>query len=172
MAEYPEYSVDIAVVLKAHGVRGQLKAACYSDVVDRLATVQEVCIRPRVGLPFLSRVAEARQLPHRPVYIVRLAGVDDRDQAQTLVGASISIPSGQSPALPDGTYYVADIVGLRVVTGDGEILGRIVEVIRTGANDVYQLDSGLLIPGIADVVREVDIAAGEMLITPLPGMFE
>lgn len=172
MPEYDGYTVDIATINSAHGVRGQMKATCYSDVPDRMTKLQTVCVRPTQGSAFLSEIVEAKQLPHRPVYLIRLAGIDNRDQARSLSGASICTQAGQSPQLPEGTYYVADLIGLQVVTDQGQVLGRITEVIRTGANDVYELDSGLLIPAITDVIREVNLADDMMVITPLAGMLE
>lgn len=172
MAEFDEYTVDVAHVSGAHGVQGHVKIVCYSDMADRMHTVHQVCIRPEVGAAFLSSVLEARQVPHRSVYIVRLAGVENRDDAIALAGAAMSIVPDQSPELPESSYYVADIIGLQVVTHEGQALGSIVEIIRTGANDVYQLDSGLLVPAIAQVIRDVDLNTGVMVITPLPGMLE
>ncbi len=172
MPNLDDYSVYVGRLNAAHGVRGELKAYCYSDTPGRMQLLDTVCIRPREGEPFLARVMWARQIPNKPLYILQLEGVTDRDAAETLVGAEITVQPGQSPPLADGTYYVDDIVGLQVVTDEGEPLGTVVEVLRTGANDVYAIDSGVLVPATAEVVVSIDIEAGKLVIKPLPGMLE
>ena len=77
--------------------------------------------------------------------------------------------------LPDGTYFIADLIGLSVVDYDtGRIYGKITDVMQTGANDVYTVTSeegDTLIPAISDVVMETDLEAGEIRIRPLEGLF-
>jgi 16S rRNA processing protein RimM len=98
--------------------------------------------------------------------VAKLEGCNDRDAAEELVGALISIPRS---ALPDttvpGEYYWADLVGLRVETVGGVELGRIEQLFETGSNDVIvvQGDKERLVPYIWEqVVREVDLEAGVM----------
>jgi len=172
MPELPDYSVHVARVSAAHGVKGEVKAFCYSDLPGRMQLLDEVCLRPKQAEPFLTRVLRARQIPHKTIYIVRLQGITDRNQAEAIVGAEITVRASETPQLPDGTYYIDDIIGLQAVTDEGEALGLIVDVLKTGANDVYVLDSDLLVPAIADVVINIDLAEGVVVIKPLPGMFE
>jgi len=172
MPELPDYSVHVARVQAAHGVKGEVKALCYSDLPGRMQLLGQVCVRPRQAPAFLARLLQARQVPHKRIYIVQLEGIADRDQAEAIVGAEITIQAGESPQLPPGTYYIDDIIGLRVLTDDGQALGLIVEVLKTGANDVYVLDSGLLVPATAEVVTKIDLAAGVVVVRLLPGMIE
>ena len=76
--------------------------------------------------------------------------------------------------LPEGTYYIADIIGLEVRTDDGEVLGRVSQVISTGSNDVYEVEregkKPLLLPVIDDVVKEVDTDGGVITVTLIPGL--
>ena len=95
--------------------------------------------------------------------------VTSREAAKALVGATIEIDSRQAVALPENTYFEHDIVGLNVVTTSGRELGPISEILRTGANDVYVTPS-CLIPAIEDVVREIDLEAGQMTIEAVPGL--
>ena len=172
MPEFGSYSVVVARVSGPHGVNGELKAVARSDVPGRIEALDEVCVHPRDEEPFMSRVLAARPVPHKPTYILRLEGVTDRNQAQALTDAELTVKQAESPQLPEGTYYASQILGLRAVTDEGEALGAVVEILRTGANDVYVTDRKLLIPATAEVVLRVDLSAGEMLIRPLPGMFD
>lgn len=92
----------------------------------------------------------------------RLEGVGDRDAAAALRGLSVAVPRAQLPKTGAGEYYWADLLGLRVVNAESQDLGRIERILQTGANDVLVLrgDRERLVPFIADVIREVDTAAG------------
>ncbi len=169
---YADYTVQVAEVVGAHGIRGEVKVLCMSDVPGRLEQVGEVLVRPRSGAPFLTSIIRARQIPHKRIYILSLEWVVDRDGAEALAGAELAVPAGESPALPDDTYYVGDLLGARVVTSDGRDLGALTQVLYTGANDVYVTDQGHLLPATAEVVAEVDIEGRRITVTPLPGMLD
>ena len=104
---------------------------------------------------------------------VQFRGYHDRSAAESLTGTLIEIPESDLPELPYGEYYVHDLVGLEVGDSAGTI-GRLKEVLRTGANDVYVVTrSGakdLLLPAIADVILDVDLEAGRMTVEVLPGL--
>ena len=74
--------------------------------------------------------------------------------------------------MPEGTFYMEDILGLQVVTNGEKELGEIVEILETGANDVYVTDQELLIPAIAEVIEVIDLESGVMRIKPMAGMLD
>jgi 16S rRNA processing protein RimM len=92
----------------------------------------------------------------------RLEGIEDRDAAAGLRGISVAVPRSHLPKAGSGEYYWADLLGLKVVNAESLELGRIERILQTGANDVLvvQGDRERLVPFIADVIREVDTAAG------------
>jgi 16S rRNA processing protein RimM len=98
---------------------------------------------------------------HGQTLIAKLAGCDDRDAAAALKGCEIAVPREQLPAAESDEYYWADLIGLAVVNTQGEALGTVSELLATGANDVLvvQGERERLIPFIAQVVLEVDLAA-------------
>ena len=107
-----------------------------------------------------TAVAEAKV--HGSSLAARLEGFQDRDAAAALRGKSIAVPRSQLPKAHDDEYYWADLLGLRVVNGEGQELGSIAQILQTGANDVLvvQGERERLVPFIADVIREVDTTAG------------
>jgi 16S rRNA processing protein RimM len=94
--------------------------------------------------------------------IARLAGCDDRDAAAELRGQTVAVPRSVLPQARNGEYYWADMIGLAVVNGEAIELGRVVGMLETGANDVLvvQGERERLIPFIALVIRDVDLASG------------
>lgn len=75
--------------------------------------------------------------PHKNVYIIHLAGVEDRNGAEPLVGTPVEIPVAKLPKLPEGEYYYFQLIGLTVVSDTGDTVGTLTEIIETGANNVY-----------------------------------
>lgn len=105
--------------------------------------------------------------------ILQFEDLDSVEEARTLSGQWLTIPSEEVAQLPEGEYFHFQLLGLRVVTDQDEELGEIAEVIETGSNDVYLVDgdSGqILIPAIGSVVLEVDLVRGEMLVHLIEGL--
>ena len=109
-----------------------------------------------------TAVAEARV--HGRAVIARLGGCEDRDAAAALRGSSVAVPRAALPGTNRGEYYWMDLIGLAVVNGAGQALGAVTGMLQTGSNDVLVVtgERERLIPFIAEVIRDVDVAAGVM----------
>jgi 16S rRNA processing protein RimM len=160
--------VLVGVIAGAFGVRGEVKVDLYTDFPERFQAGSTVYLgdhnRPAV-------VLGARPLGQRVG--LTLEGVGDREAAQALFDTPIRVPRSQVMPLPEGRYYHDQIIGLQAETSTGEPLGTIVEVLATGSNDVYvaRLDEReTLIPAIKDVVRQIDIAGGRLIVEPIEGL--
>lgn len=100
---------------------------------------------------------------HKGLVLVRLQGVGDRTAAEELRGASVIISPEEAAPLPEGRYYEYQLIGLRVVTPEGEELGTIREIMPGASNDVY-LAGPWLIPATHDAVREIDLEKGVLVV--------
>lgn len=110
-------------------------------------------------------LAEGRR--HGKTVVVRLDGVEDRDAAAALVGLDIAVPRASLPDVGDGRYYWHDLEGLEVRRRDGTAIGRVRELLETGANDVLVVagERETLIPFvIGSVVLDVDLVAGRIVV--------
>lgn len=118
----------------------------------------------------MFEVEESRA--HKGGFLVKLAGVDDRDLADALRGVQVVVRRDQLMPLPENTWYVYELEGLQVYTEAGEHLGVLDEVLFTGGNDVYVVkgEREILLPAIRQVIREVDVAAGRMVVHLLEGL--
>ena len=94
--------------------------------------------------------------------VAQLAGCEDRDAAAVFRGRGIAVPRSELPQTQAGEHYWADLIGLTVVNGKAQNLGRITGILQTGANDVLVVEGERerMIPFIAAVIREVDVPAG------------
>lgn len=145
------------------GVRGWLKIVSYTAPVENILHYRPWYLRAvgaATDAPWVEQaVAEARH--QGKGVVVRFDAHHDRDAAQRVLGAEIAVSRDQLPALDEGEYYWADLVGLKVVTLDGVALGVVDHLMETGANDVLVVkgERERLIPYIpGEVVREVDRA--------------
>jgi 16S rRNA processing protein RimM len=105
--------------------------------------------------------------------LLELEGIDDRDAAEFWRDARIYVPAVSVAPLDEGEYYYRQIVGLSVITEQGETLGHVTEILPTGANDVYVVQGAngeILLPAIKEVIREIDLHTGTVLVRLLDGL--
>ncbi|MDX1375162.1 MAG: ribosome maturation factor RimM [Burkholderiales bacterium] len=145
-------------VAGAYGVRGWIRVA-----VD---DPQDLSAQARWWVGGVERVLEQSQ-PHSGALLAKLAGVDDRGQAQALSGAAVEVPRSSLPPPEPGRYYWADLIGLEVVNEAGVVLGRVKTLFSNGAHDVIELDTpdggpGRLLPWVPPVVSAVDLERGRI----------
>lgn len=143
------------------GVKGWVKLRPDTAAAESLLSYKTWWIDSAGGWREVA-VAEARVQDR--TLVARLDGCNDRDAAAALRGKSVAVPRGALPRTEGGEYYWVDLIGLAVVNGDAQDLGRITGILQTGANDVLVVagERERLIPFIAQVVREVDLASGMM----------
>lgn len=162
-SEGDERFVTLGRISGAHGIQGWLKI--YSETSPRENIIGYSPWYLRRGDRYETWKVSAGRLQGKGV-VVKLAGCNDRNTAESLIGSEIAIPRAQLPATTHpGEFYWADLVGLQVVTVDGVDLGRIERLFETGANDVIvvQGERERLLPYVwQQVVREVDLEQGLM----------
>jgi len=155
-------------VLAAHGIRGELKCRIVTDFpTRRFKRGNTVMIK---GQPHTIQAARVQGA----TVLLKLEDISDRDVAAALRGAEVEVPTHDAVSLPKGQFYWHQVIGLRVEDATShEPLGEVIDIIETGANHVYIVrgqKGEILVPAIKDVVKQIDPAAGRMLIQPLPGM--
>lgn len=171
----PEHDNLIAVgrITGTHGIRGQLRLQSYSGNLESLKAAKQIVLRLPDGN--LREHNLRRAAHHGGVILLTLAGFDNINQVQNLVGSELLLQRQQLPATAEDEYYWHDLLGLTVVTDDGVMLGSISNILETGANDIYVVsgqDREYLIPAVASVINTVDLTAKTMTITPLEGLLD
>jgi len=151
----------VGVFVGAHGLRGEVKLRPLTEFPERLPRLRELRFRLPDGREEMRAVVSTRQ--HREMLLVTLEGVGDREAADALRGAEVLMDAADAPPLPEGRYYVHQLLGLRVVTPDGEELGRITEVLPYPANDVY-VAGRYLIPATHDAVLRLAPEEGVVVV--------
>jgi len=167
--------MEIGVVTRPHGILGEVRVQVPLEYAEALLAVADVYVEAPVAREPAQkrrrRVQASRM--HQDVWLLKLEDVDTRDAAETLRGAFISVQVEDLPDLDDEGYYIHELLGLRVVATDGLELGELVEVLMTGANDVYVVKGGgreVLLPAIPSVILQVDLDAGVMTVSVPDGL--
>lgn len=160
----------VGKVIRAHGLHGELSVAVLTEFPERFETMEWVYLGDEFeATPY--RLEGYRW--HKRNILMTLAGISDRAQAQALRGQYVQIPIEEATALPQGEYYLYQLVGLQVITTAGENLGTVADIIETGANDVFVVemnDRQILLPGIPEVVEAIDLAKGQMIVNLIDGL--
>ncbi|MGH7429396.1 MAG: ribosome maturation factor RimM [Candidatus Methylomirabilaceae bacterium] len=169
----PSRYLLLGKAVKTWGLEGKVKVRAYADSPGLAASLGAIVLRGPEGNLTEYRVDSVRC--DGAVWVLKLDGVDTPEEARRLIGHDVLISRTAAPPPPEGSYYHADLVGLRVVSDEGRELGRVVEIWETGANDVYVVrgeQAEWLLPATREVVRGIDLAAEIMLVRPLEGMIE
>lgn len=167
----PDGHLAVGYIIGAHGLRGEVRVELHTDFPDRFVPGLRLLLGEELEPLDLQ---QAR--PHQSQLLLLFNGIDSREAAEELRGLWLFIPDAEAAALEPDTYFVHDIIGLQVVTDEGRTLGKITDVLFTGANEVYVVQDDdateILLPAIADVVRMVDLSAGQITVTLLPGLLD
>lgn len=165
----PRY-LAIGRVNRAHGLRGELSVTVLTEFPERFETTSWVYL----GNEFEAEPYRLEKFRwHKKHILLTLSGITDRTQAEQFRGQFVQVPTEEAVPLPEGSYYLYQLIGLTVITTGGQTLGAVVDIIETGANDVYVVGKGeqsVLVPAIPQVVRSIDIDRGEMVVELIDGL--
>jgi len=169
---FPEALLLIGRVIGPHGVRGLLKIESYAHSEDTLLTAGRICLKQSSGI--ISEYEIISAVPHKGGALIRLEGLDSRDQMECYRGAEILIRKAAVGRDKD-EYFWHELIGLRVYLETGRYLGTLEEIVSTAANDIYVVRDGkeeFLIPAIHDVVKTIDLENGEMILSEVEGLLD
>lgn len=164
---------EIGKVAGTHGIKGTLRVFPTTQEPARFELLKELIIENK-GKKETYQIEKIAY--HKKFVLVSVKEINDINIAERLKGATILIPEEQALPLEENEYYIRDLYGIEVYTQEGEFLGKINDVIETGANDVYSVkkenEKELLIPAIKQCIKKVDIADKKMIVMLLEGLRE
>ncbi|MDP3386262.1 MAG: ribosome maturation factor RimM [Eubacteriales bacterium] len=161
--------VIVGRIVNTHGINGEVKCVSMTDDPERFDELQYVYLDETSQRLEISNVRYAKGL----VYL-RFKDLNHINDVEKFKGRYLSIEFENRRELPEDSYYLFDLIGIRVMDENANELGIITNVYQTGANDVYELDNDIskLIPAIKEVVRQVDISKKTMIINKVEGLFD
>ena len=176
--------LEIGTIVGAYGIQGEVKVLSLSDFPERFERPGQRWLQsPQQASPQPVKLKSGRRLPGKNLFVVRLANITTRNQAEALTHSTLLVPKSDRLPIADDEYHVADLIHLEVYY-QGEKIGRVVDFYEAG-NDllavelmpVNDADSELeprvvLIPFVTAIVPVVDIANQRMEIDPPPGLLD
>jgi 16S rRNA processing protein RimM len=165
--------ITIGKAIKPFGVKGEIKVAPMTDFPGRFKDHHRVYLVSPAGREVAVEVRSVRYAGGVPY--LQFAGYDSPEEAKALNGWFLKLPEEEAVPLPEGAYYWFELIGMEVVSENGDKLGMLVEVFETGSNDVYVVKQGgkeIYIPATKEVVKQVDRKAKRMVIHPVDGLLE
>ena len=167
-----EQFFQVGIFTNTHGLKGEIKVFPNTDDPKRFKRLKQVIMRT----PKEEKQLEVESVRFsKNMVILKFKGIDDINQIERDKGSGLFVPRDQAVPLKKDEYDIADLIGLTVFTDEGEELGRLAEVLQTGANDVYVVQAGekeYLLPAIADCVQSVDPEGGKMVVHMMEGLRE
>ena len=161
---------QIGIFTNTHGIRGEIKVFPTTDDPKRFKRLKKVILRT----PKEEKELEVESVRfQKQLVLLKFKGIDNINEIERDKGAGLFVPRSEAVPLGKDEYFIADLIGLKVITDEGEELGELSEVLQTGANDVYVVRQGekeWLLPAIADCVKEVDITGGQMVVHMMEGL--
>lgn len=155
---------EIGIITNTHGVKGEVKVLPLTDDPKRYDLLKEVYIENTQNKRTLYKIESVRYF--KQFVLITFNGIDTMDKAQLLKDSKIIINRKDAVELPEDTYFIADLIDCSVYEDD-IYLGKVYDVISTGSNDVYvvkdsESNKEILVPAIADVVKNVDVKTGRI----------
>jgi len=158
-------------IRRPHGVHGEMVVELYTDFPERLRLHTKIYLGEK-HIPMILRSIRT----HNEGMLMGFEGIDTPEEAGLYRNHVLYTPTKNIPKLTEGEYYFHQLIGLNVVDETGNHLGKLTDVIETGANDVYMVTDAdgreLLLPVIPNVILKIDLDAKTMKVHLLPGLLD
>lgn len=165
--------ITIGRIVKVWGLKGEVKVLPLTHDPKRFERLSSVLIVSPEGKELKRRLVGVRYI--KGGVILSLEGFRTAKEAKGLINYLIKIPKKDVEPLPEGEYYIFQLLGLEVYTDQGIHIGKLIDIFSTGSNDVYVVreeEKEYLIPAIKDVIKEIDIEGRRMVIHPMKGLLD
>ncbi len=150
--------LEIGQIVNTHGVKGMVKIVPYTDDIKRFDDLKELYV---IQKNKKTKYEIEKVQYHKNMVLVKLKGVDSINEAELLKQSSVQIDRKDAIKLEKDTYFIVDLIGLKVVSDNEENLGTLVDIYNTGSNDIYvvkdELGKQILLPAISEVIKEINM---------------
>lgn len=163
--------LEIGQIVNTFGIKGQVKVVPFTDDVTRFEELKKVYIVNK----FSKKEVEIEEVKyHKNTVLLKLKGFNKIEDVEDFKNCYIEIDRKDGKKLEEGEYYIVDLLGLDVVTDDGQNLGKLEDIYNTGSNDIYVVKDNLgkqvLLPCIKEVIKKVDLDEKKITVHLLEGL--
>ncbi len=164
-------NLEIGQIVNTFGIKGFVKVNPWVNDITRFDNLKKVYIKIRKEQKKLE-IEEVKY--HKNMVLLKFKGIETVEQAEMLRNAYLEIDREDAIPLEEGTYFIADLLESEVYSDDGKMIGILEDIYNTGSNDIYvvknELGKSILLPGIPDVIKEVDVENKKIIVHLLKGL--
>ena len=164
-------NLEIGQIVNTFGIKGFVKVNPFVDDISRFDDLKNVFVKSNKNLKELE-VEEVKY--HKNMVLLKFKGIDRVEEAELLRNSYLEVDRENAIELQEGEYFIADLLGLNVVTEQNEFLGKLEDIFNTGSNDIYVVKSEdgkqLLLPAISEVIKEINLKQGKIVVHLLEGL--
>ncbi len=163
--------LELGQIVNSKGLKGEVKVNSFTDDNTKFERIPKVFIKQKDTL----KEYEIEKVGYnKNQVIIKFKNINTIEEAEKLRNSYIVIDRETLDPLPEGVYYIADLIGLDVFTETNEYLGKVDDIFSTGSNDVYvvkdELGKQKLLPGIDEVIKVIDIETGKIIVNLIEGL--
>ena len=163
--------LELGQIVNTKGLKGEVKLNSFAEDITIFERLPKVFLKQK-GM-MTEKIIEKVGYTKNQV-IIKFKECNSIDEAETFRNAYVLVKRTDLDDLPEGVFYIADLIGLDVYTDDGISLGKVDDIYSTGANDIYVIKDELgkqkLLPGIDEVIKNIDIEAGKIIVHLIEGL--
>lgn len=163
--------LELGQIVNVKGLKGEVKVNSFTDDNTKFERISKVFIKRKETL---TEYEIEKVGYNKNQVIIKFKNIDTVEEAEKLRNSYIVVDREIFGELPEGVYYIADLIGLDVFTEANEYLGKVDDIFSTGSNDVYvvkdELGKQKLLPGIDEVIKIIDIEAGKIIVNLIEGL--
>lgn len=166
-----EKYLEIGQIVNTFGIKGQVKVNPFTDDIRRFDELKELYVEKKNELKLfqIEKVNYSKNM-----VILKLKGIETPEEAESLRNSYLKINRKDVKKLPEGTYYIADLIGLDVYTDENKLLGKVDYIYNAGSSDIYvvkdEQGKEILLPAIKDVLKQVDLENGKIIVHIIEGL--
>ena len=163
--------LEIGQIVNTFGIKGEVKVVPFTDDISRFDELKKVYIKNK-NQEKQYKIENVKY--HKNIVLIKFSGIDKIEDAEMLKNKYLEIDREDAIPLEEGTYFIADLIGLEVYTDDGKLLGKVDDIYNTGSKDIYvvkdELGKQVLLPGIDEVIKNVDLENSKIIVHLIPGL--
>ena len=169
--------LKVGKLVAPQGLRGEIRVQPYSDFPERFTEPGKRWLeQTKETKPIEIELLSGRQLPGKKIFVVRFLGINNRSEAQSLVGGILLVSSSNRPKLAENEFHLLDLVGLEArLQIEGPAIGEVTDLI-SGGNDLLEIKllegKKVLIPFVKEIVPVIELKEGWLVLTPPPGLLD
>lgn len=163
--------LELGQIVNVKGLKGEVKVNSFTDDNTKFERISKVFVKQKETM----KEYEIEKVGYnKNQVIIKFKDINSIEEAETLRNSYILVDREIFGSLPEGVYYIADLIGLDVYTENGEYLGKVEDIYNTGSNDIYVVKDDLgkqkILPGIDEVIKNIDLDQGKIIVNLIEGL--